>query len=139
LIKLSTKIACDRTLVALGLSEGNCQKLKEGDPILFPCSEVGIDDKRKIIVVYDDEDFRSKRDLLSPTKVAYCLCLDDETIKELQSGTTITNTTAKVDFVFFYGETEAEMAESVKSLIGPGTRVINRGFDPSAPKTQERN
>jgi hypothetical protein len=121
-------------IVGLGLSEGNVKALKEGKPIVFPCSEVGIADTREVVIVYDDDDFRSQWEkLLSPTRIAYCLCINDETFEDLRNGVQIANSTAQAEFVMFYGETEEKIIEMVKPGIGPATRVISKGFNPTDP------
>ena len=121
-------------VVGLGLCEKNLEMLQKGSPIIFPCSEVGIDDKRGIVIIFDDDDSRPQwEELLSPTKVAFCLCIDDDAFATLRGGETLTNVTEKVEFVFMYGKTQDDLTNMLKPAIGPETQVTTKGFEPSDP------
>jgi len=49
-----TAIEEDRGFIGIGLSEGNINKLKEGKPILFKLSDMGMNSKLEVIIFYGE-------------------------------------------------------------------------------------
>jgi hypothetical protein len=141
MIKFWAKLDDGKLLVGLGLSEGNCQKLRDGQPMVFPATEVGIEDHRKIVIIYDDDDFRSAMEGggFDSNKVAYCLVVDDDAIVGLRKGQGIINKVENVEFVFLYGQTEQELESKIRPYINEHTLVKRTGFPPSAPGFREQN
>jgi len=144
MIKFSGTINSDcglKKLVGIGFSEMNLHELQKGRPIVFQCSEVQLDDPRKILIVIDDENFRSAMNTLEIDKeqVAFCLVLDDNAIKELRSGHGILNKTKQIDFLFTYGKTEADMEKSLAPYLGENTKITRKGFPPAYYRFEENN
>jgi len=139
MIKFSAIQENGRPMVGLGIDENNCRKLAEGCPIVFLASDVGFEDDRKILIVYDDEDFRSMMDDIDRDKVFCCLVVDDDGFATLREGRTLSNKTKTVDFVLMYGETLADLEQAVLPHIDETTRVTRTGFSPSAPRFREQN
>jgi hypothetical protein len=78
MVKAKATLADGRTLLVLGISEANVERLKAGDPIYFDAAQLRI-----------------------------------------APGEPLGHVTV------FYGKDEAELARTIRTLIGPATEVIN--------------
>ena len=122
----------EKDTVTLGLEEGNIQMLKEDKPIGFPCTEIGLDDPRAIVIVYDGPDWKANAEAIeSNPAIGFCFVLTDEHFDKLKSGNDAIIVTPDYNFVIAYGKDNQTLCDRFKSGIGPETRVVRTGFAPS--------
>lgn len=126
-------------VIGIGLTEENIRRLKQGDPILFSCKSLGLNDEDHILVVYDSERFRSVENRPSISENVYVLVLNDEAIGRLTDPTRkglYNNSHKTYTFILYYGKDESELAEKIKSDLGSDlgkdTKFKTEGYPPYA-------
>lgn len=84
MIKFSATDEDGKQIVGLGLHTKNLERIKEGDPIVFPCKDAGLDDDRLVSIYYLPEKAEPNPDLSE--KYAIIIPMGDEGIEYLKQG-----------------------------------------------------
>lgn len=117
----------DGPLVVIGLSDGNEERLRKDEPIVFPLSDVRIMDGQTVVISYRHD---GKNAVPAPPPDEMILfSVDDGALKKMRDSF-MEISGHGIKFVFFRGQDEQSMRNQMREFIGPKTQVINT-FPPS--------
>ena len=133
LVKFVEEDGGQKAIVCLALTDRNFEKLKKGQPIIFPSSDLRLYPDRQIVIAYEGDE-KTQREILrlNPAVVFAIFLLDDECFEQMRRGSLVKDVGEfRCQFHFFWIESEEKGMKALQEFIGPKTVVQRKGFPPS--------
>lgn len=127
MIKALSRLPDGKTLVVIGLSDGNVERLKQHEPIAFNLTGIGPSTESIVIAWNDDGKVGIPKGF---TGVA--LCFSSQALDDMRTWPQVMETD-RYRFTFFRGTDEQTMERDLRksNLIGARTIVTHKGYGPS--------
>lgn len=127
MIKTVSKLPDGKTLVVLGLSDGNVDRLKQDEPIAFDLQSLGLPVSKQVAIAFKREDGFAG---LPADFSGIALCFSTAALEAMKTWPNVLEV-GDYRFTVFRGTDEQTMERDMRGLIGPETTVQHQGFAPS--------